>query len=281
MQINYRGSKFMISVLVLMLALAFALIMYKQTSSPSVSMVVMLGFFLAVMDTSIGMGFGTFGTPILLIAGFSSIVVVPSILASQFFSSSLASILHRRYKNADVLDLKGRDGKIAMIMVGMGTAGSILGVLIALKLSKVYINTYIGLLVIAMGLLLVLKPRFSFSWMKLTIISLVGGFNKAISGGGYGPITTSGLLASGNNVRNSVGISVFSVAVITFVGLILYLLSRSVTSFTVITALSVGAVLGSQVGPKITHKLEPIKDTNTIGIMALALGALTIIMSFW
>ena len=61
MQINYRGSRFMISGLVLMMALAFALIMYKQTHSASVSMVVMLGFFLAVMDTSIGMGFGTFG----------------------------------------------------------------------------------------------------------------------------------------------------------------------------------------------------------------------------
>jgi uncharacterized membrane protein YfcA len=44
--------------------------------------VVILAFFLEVVDASIGMGYGTLLTPVLLMIGFDPLQVVPAVLVS-------------------------------------------------------------------------------------------------------------------------------------------------------------------------------------------------------
>ncbi len=267
-----------IGLTIVMLIIAYLL--YVFTDNIAVSLLVVFGFLLSILDTSMGMGYGTIGTPVLLIAGISSVIAVPAILISQFVSSSLGSIAHRKLKNADVLNIKHSDGKITMVIVGMGLLGAIVGVLLGISLPKVYLNSYIGLLVVAMGVLLILAPKWKFSWRKLFPIGLISGFNKAISGGGYGPVVTSGLLISGKPIKNSVGIAVFSVAVITLFSFALYLLSGKISSYAPVIGILVGAAMGSQLGPRVTHKMVLKRNIKIIGIVVILLGLLTLITTF-
>jgi len=46
------------------------------------------------MDATIGMGYGTTLTPLLLLIGFSPLQIVPSILLSQFIAGIFAATLH-------------------------------------------------------------------------------------------------------------------------------------------------------------------------------------------
>ncbi len=272
--------RYVVSALVFLIMLILAYAFYKQTSNIVTPLLIIFGFFLGLVDTAIGMGYGTMGTPILLIAGLSPKIAVPSILVSQFIGAACGSISHRKYKNVDVLDFKGKDGKIAFAMVGFGILGAVVGVIAAIKLPSIYVSTYIGLLVAAMGVILLLKPKSSFSWIKFIVISIVSGFNKAISGGGYGPVSTGGLLIAGHDVKKSIGTTVFSVAIINLFSFGIYLLSHSITNYAIMLALSTGALLGAIIGPKITKRVEMERDTNIMGVIVLILGILTLITTF-
>ena len=272
--------RYFVSVLVFLVMLILAYAFYQQTSDVTMSLLIVFGFFLGLMDTAIGMGYGTLGTPVLLIFGVSSKIAVPAILISQFVGAACGSISHKKYKNVDVLNFKGRDGKIAFGMVGLGIIGALVGVIAAIKLPSIYVSTYIGLLVTVIGVVLILKPKSTFSWAKFTVISIVSGFNKAISGGGYGPVSTGGLLIAGHDTKKAIGTTVFAVAIINLFSFGVYLLSHSVTTYAVMLALSIGALLGSILGPRITKDVEMKRDTNIMGAAVLILGILTIITTF-
>jgi len=68
----------------------------------------LLAFFCEYMDSTLGMGYGTTLTPVLLIAGFSPMQVVPVVLISELFSGLLAGFMHHRQGNVD-LKLKTLD----------------------------------------------------------------------------------------------------------------------------------------------------------------------------
>lgn len=271
---------FLVVVIVGLIAVwAFVL---KQPLTLGVLLIGIFGFLLASMDTAIGMGFGTLGTPVLLIIGFSSTLAVPSILIAQAVSATFGFVLQQRYKNVDMLRLGSKDRKIAWRLVLFGAVGSVIAVLIAISIPKIYLNTYIGLLVIAMGSIIILNMKTVFSWTKINIISFVSGFNKAISGGGYGPVATTGLVVSGHPLKNSVGITLFSVAVINVLAFALYLLSKSITSFELPIFLTIGALVGAQFGPRVTRVMKDRKRIRYLfAIVVIILGVLTIVTTVW
>jgi len=54
-----------------------------------------------MIDSSIGMMFGTLLTPILILVGYNPVHVIPAILLSQALGGFIASIRHHKLKNAD------------------------------------------------------------------------------------------------------------------------------------------------------------------------------------
>ncbi|MCK4232918.1 hypothetical protein KAX75_00695, partial [candidate division WOR-3 bacterium] len=53
-----------------------------------------LAFCCEYIDSSLGMGYGTILSPVLIIMGFDPLIVVPSILLSQAVGGFTASIFH-------------------------------------------------------------------------------------------------------------------------------------------------------------------------------------------
>lgn len=262
------------------LVLSVTVLLYSFTNRLEVSVVFFLGYCLAALDTSIGMGYGTIGTPILLIIGIVPIVAVPLILLSQFVETTLGSIAHRKFKNGDVFNFKQGDGKVSLVLITTGITGAALGVITGITIPKIYVSIYISFLVTAIGFLVSYPPSIDFSWRKIIPVGFVSGFNKAISGGGYGPLIMSGLMVSGKPVRNSVAVSIFSVSVITLFSAFIYFLSDSFDSYFMMAAIIMGAVVGSQVGPKVTKNLASRKSGKLIGLAVVVMGLLTLINTF-
>ncbi|WP_229776939.1 hypothetical protein, partial [Alicyclobacillus cellulosilyticus] len=70
-----------------------------------------------------------------------------------------------------------------------------------------------------LGVIVILRRSpILFSWRKLGFVSLVAGFNKGMSGGGYGPILTSGQILSGILNKQSVSITALAEGVVSLVG---------------------------------------------------------------
>ena len=185
-----------------------------------------IAFISEYLDSGLGMGYGTALSPILIIMGYDPIKVVPAILISQLFTDIAACISHHNMCNVD-LKINSKDFKVASLLGLVSAVGVIISVIVAIRIPKWVLTLYIGILVLAMGVLILLtiKRPMHFSWRKIAGISLLASFNKGISGGGYGPLVMGGQLISGINAKNAVGITAFAEALTCLVGFIVYLVS--------------------------------------------------------
>jgi uncharacterized membrane protein YfcA len=255
----------------------------------------LLAFIMEVIDSGLGMGYGTVLSPLLIIIGWPPLIVVPSILLSQAIGGLTASFFHQKYGNANFKPIaenlrnfrknfKGigfinsfksclpRDLKIVFMVTIFGIAASIFGALTAIKIPKLFLKTYIGLLALGIGILILVRSRFQFSWKKIFTLGLISAFNKGLSGGGFGPVMTGGQIVSGHPGKNSIGSTTLSEAPICIVGFITYLLSRGLPSFRLLWVLSAGALAGGILGPSITKKINTKSLRMIIGWLIIVEG---------
>ncbi len=119
-------------------------------------LIVLLAFTCELVDSTLGMGYGTTLTPILLIFGFEPIVIVPAILFSESITGVLAGVFHHEYGNVD-LRPGSRDFKVVLVLTGCSIVGVIIATVLAVNLPSWAVKLYIGLLVLAMGLFILIK----------------------------------------------------------------------------------------------------------------------------
>jgi len=255
-----------------------------------------LAFFAELLDSSLGMMYGTILSPLLIIVGFDPFVVIPSILLSQAMGGLIAAIFHHKHDNADfrpkttnpriiVNKIKelglietfkrgfSRDFKIAFVVSILGMLTTVLAVFIAVSISKVFLKAYIGVLVLAMGVILLSRMRFKFTWKKILAIGLLSSFNKGLSGGGFGPVVTSGQMIAGNSPKKSIAATTLSEAPICFVGFLTYALVKGFNNWTFLAVLSMGAIIAAPLGALLTKRMNEKMMRPLLGILALCLGA--------
>ena len=253
------------------------------------------------MDATIGMGYGTTLTPLLLLTGlFSPLQIVPAILLSQFFSGMFAARLHQRagnvsfdFKNDTEHRIVKRFGKlgylprsnaskVAMVLVLSSVVGVFVAVLIAVALPVYYLKLYISLLVIAMGIVIVVKhkTRKEFSWKKIIGLGVLAAFNKGISGGGYGPLIVSGQILSGVETKNSIGITALSEGATCFIGVITYFIVGANVDWTLAPYLVTGSLISVPISVYTVKKMPVKQFTLIIGVATTLLGLFSLYKLF-
>ena len=230
------------------------------------------------LDSGLGMGYGTALAPILIIMGFEPLKVVPAILISQLVTDITACIFHHKLKNVD-LRVGTDDFKAASVLGGLGSIGVVIAVIVAIKIPKNILTFYIGCLVFAMGVLVLVtvKRPMKFSWPRLMGISLLASFNKGISGGGYGPLVMGGQMLSGIHVKNAVGITAFAEAITCLVGFIIYIISGKALDWGLIWTLILCAVLAVPLAALTVKKAPSDRLKQYVGILMAVLGIFTIL----
>ena len=160
--------------------------------------IALIAFAAEYVDSTLGMGYGTTLTPVLLLMGYEPAAVVPAVLLSELFTGLLAGAAHHGAGNANFrpkwIGLSGsalpRDLRIVLVIAGCGVLGSLAAVFLAISMNPFYLKLYIGGMVLAIGVYILLQPNKQnrFSWKRIMGLGLVASFNKGISGGGYGPV---------------------------------------------------------------------------------------------
>ena len=171
-------------------------------------LIVFLAFVFEFFDASLGLGFGTTITAILVLIGYSPLEVIPSVLFANAVMGIIAGFIHHRFENVN-FHWSSRDLKVAVVLTIFGIIGMLVAVLIALELPETFLRVYIGLLVLAIGIYILAhhKKEHSFHWKKISLLGLVAAFNKGMTGGGYGSILVGGQILSGINSKSAVGIT--------------------------------------------------------------------------
>jgi len=251
------------------------------------------------ISISVGVGYGIVLTPLLLILGFAPLQVVPAVLFSQFTGGTIGSVVHHRLGNVELgfrRDSKpagagprwlsylprSNDAKVIAILAIFGIIGVLVGVFTAINIPQIALETYIGAVVLGIGLLILIRlnKKSTFSWRGLTAIGLLGGFNKGISGGAYVVLAAGGQIIVGRETRSSLGSTTMAVTIVCVVGFLSYLLLGEDIHWFLIAATSIGSVIAAPFAALTVKKMAAIKLKLGIGLATTILGLITIIKAF-
>lgn len=265
-----------------------------------------MGLFIAIaiiallalyMDASLGMGYGTALTPILLLLGFAPLTIVPAVLLGQLAGGVVGGYFHYRVgnislsfcHNSNPTRERGHglsrlqwslDAKVILVLALCGIIGVIIGVTLALNIPEIALRLYIGTIVLVMGIIILIRRNYnsSFSWRRLIGIGLLSAFNKGISGGGYGPLATGGQILSGREVKRSIGSTTVAEMLVCIVGFVAYvLLLKGDIHWALAASTSIGSLIAGPLAALTVKKIETRKLKLAVGLVITILGAMTLI----
>ena len=218
------------------------------------------------------MMYGTLLSPFLLLLGYSSAEVVPAILLSQMLGGLVGSFSHHANRNANFSELKG-DLRLVLVVFLLGMTSATCGVLLASHIPGLYLKIYIACLAIVMGLLCLASFSYAFSWSKIALISILASFNKSVTGGGFGPLCSTGLIIGGVSSRLSVAVTTFSEVPLCFYAFVLYSFYNGLPASSIMMPLVCGSALGGVVGPIVCARVKPKILKLLVGVLAVICGA--------
>ena len=250
--------------------------------------VVLLAFLFEMMDSSAGMGFGTGLTPLLFLIGYDPLQVVPILLISEAVTGVTSGIFHHEFQNVRFSIKKpiNKETKTMLMIAGIGCFAIFLSVILtyySLKLPKDVIKTYVGILVLFMGIIGIIrlksKVRDTYKPKLLTGFAALAGFNKGIGAGGYGPVVMMGQLFSGIYEKTATAIVSLAEGFVCIVGVVAFLLisSYGVTiDYVLLPSIFTGGFLAAIFSPYIVRVLPNNTWKLVIPIYAISMGILTL-----
>ncbi len=235
--------------------------------------IILAALLAALIDTSLGMCYGTILTPLLIISGYQPEVVVPAVLLSQLVVDISGGAIHTQVRN-----FTNKDLKVALFVAIPAASLAGLGAFSNLNLPNIVTKSYVGILVIFLGLLTLYGMKLRKSARGLVFISGIAGFNKGFMGGGFGPVVVSGQIIFNHDIRPSVAIGDIAEIPVCIVGLLVFALFSNLSFSPIFLIVCIPALIGSFIGPCITMKISQKNwAEKLIGIVMLMLGVITIL----
>ena len=230
------------------------------------------------IDSSLGMGYGTTLTPLLLLAGFEPLQIVPCVLLSEFLTGIAAGLMHHRDGNVDLLR-DGRVRKTMMLLSVLSAIGALIAVTLALHVPKFWLKAIIAIIILSVGITILVTIRRQLRYRRGHIIAVgaIAAFNKGLSGGGYGPLVTAGQVVSGIPPKHAIAITSIAEGLTCIVGFTAYILIHRHIDLMLAAPLTLGAMLSVPVATLTVKWLPEHAVRSGVGVVTCLLGVLTLI----
>ena len=247
-----------------------------------------LGVFLVAfgcefVDSTLGMGYGTTLTPLLILVGFSPLQIIPAVLLSELFTGLSAALAHHRAGNVDFKP-GTKALKVALVLGACSVVGTVAAVIIAVNIPKIVLKTWIGALVLVVGILILVtvarRAVVRFSWAKVLGLGTLASFNKGMSGGGYGPLVCGGQLLSGIEGKNAVAITSLAEGLTCVVGVAAFLVAKDIFPWRLALPLALGALCSVPLSALAVKKVKTKPLTIAIGVLTTFLGIFTLMKTY-
>ena len=232
---------------------------------------ILVGFAAELIDGTMGMAYGVSSNTLLRSVGVSSAASSACVHIAELFTTLVSGLSHLRLKNVSkVLFFK---------LLLPGIVGGIAGAYLLVSCESTVLDIIIDGYLIVMGIIILSKifqkerpPREYGSYVYG--LGLAGGFSDAMGGGGWGPIVTSTLLASGHDARKTIGtvntVEFFVTVAETTTFVAMMNSFRSYT--TVILGLIIGGVAAAPLGAYLCRKIPVRAMLGIVGTLVIALN---------
>ncbi len=222
----------------------------------------LVGLAAQFVDGALGMGYGVTSSTLLLAVGLAPASVSASVHVSKIVTGLASGASHWRFGNVHWATVR----RIAVPGCAGGFAGAALLSAVPGAAAKPWIASVLvllGLYVLArFTLARVAVPVTTMTLRRRFLIpmGLFAGFVDAVGGGGWGPVATPSLLASGRmeprKVIGSVNASEFFVAISITAGFLLFLGAEGVQP-AVLIALLAGGLLSAPIAALLVRRIPP------------------------
>jgi hypothetical protein len=246
----------------------------------NIPLFIVVGFVAQMIDGSLGMAYGVSSNTLLLSLGLMPAMASSSVHAAEVVTTAVSGASHWRLGNVD------KRLFLRLLIPGVigGAAGAYLLTSLPGEILKPYISAYLlvmGAVILAKAIRGVVAAVDSSHWTRgrLVPLGLVGGVFDAIGGGGWGPVVTSTLLASGNNPRftiDSVNLVEFFV---TLAESITFILTIGLSHWKVILGLMIGGVVAAPLAAVVCRKIPARTLMIIVGVLIIGLSIRTIILA--
>jgi hypothetical protein len=253
---------------------------------PTLVLLGLVGLAAQLVDGSLGMAYGVTSTTLLLAIGTNPAAASATVHLAEIGTTLASGLSHWRFGNVDWTVVR----RIAI----PGAIGAFTGATVLSMLSTDVAAPIMSGILLALGLYIL--ARFTLRGMPrrnlgkpvrrrfLGPLGLLAGFVDATGGGGWGPVGTPALLASGRleprKVIGSIDTSEFIVAVAASIGFLVGLGSESI-DFSWVAVLLLGGVIAAPIAAWLVRYVPPRILGSAVGGVIILTNTRTIVRSDW
>ncbi|MEN9873239.1 MAG: hypothetical protein RL186_136 [Pseudomonadota bacterium] len=162
-----------------------------------------VGFIAQLVDGAMGMAYGVVSSTVLLAFGVPPAQASASVHVAEVFTTAASGTSHALHRNVN--------WRLFRRLALPGAIGGIIGAYVLTQIDgdaiRPFITAYlaiIGAFILYKGVTTLHRVPREIGW-EASPLGFAGGFLDAVGGGGWGPVVTSTLVASGSAPRQTIG----------------------------------------------------------------------------
>lgn len=253
---------------------------------PTIVLLALVGLAAQLVDGSLGMAYGVTSSTLLLAIGTNPAAASATVHLAEIGTTLASGVSHWKFGNVD--------WKVVLRVGVPGAVGAFAGATFLSSLSTDAAKPVMSLVLLALGVYLLV--RFTLKGLRtdrahlplrkrfLGPLGLVAGFVDATGGGGWGPVGTPALLASGRleprKVVGSIDTSEFLVALAASLGFLVAIGSQGI-DFTWVVALLIGGLIAAPIAAWLVRKVPGRVLGSAVGGVIVLTNTRTILRSDW
>ncbi len=246
----------------------------------------LVGLGAQLVDGSLGMAYGVTSTTLLLAIGTNPAMASATVHFAEIGTTLMSGAAHWKFGNVD--------WKVVRRIGIPGAVGAFAGATVLSGLSTEIAAPVMSLILLTLGVYILL--RFTLWGLNrrnlgkpmrkrfLAPLGLLAGFVDATGGGGWGPVGTPAILASGRmeprKVVGSIDTSEFLVAVAASLGFLLALGSQGI-DFRWALALLIGGAIAAPIAAWLVRHVPPRMLGSLVGGMIIITNVRTLMRTEW
>ncbi|MFI7454881.1 sulfite exporter TauE/SafE family protein [Nonomuraea sp. NPDC049714] len=246
----------------------------------------LVGFVAQLVDGSLGMAYGVTSTTLLLAVGTNAAAASATVHLAEIGTTLASGISHWRFGNID--------WKVVARIGVPGAIGAFAGATFLSNLSTEVAAPVMSIILLSLGVYILVRftafglPRGNLGKPLrrrfLGPLGLVAGFVDATGGGGWGPVGTPAILASGRlaprKVIGSIDASEFIVAIAASIGFFVGIGSENI-NFSWVAVLLVGGVIAAPIAAWLVRHIPPRILGSAVGGLIILTNVRTLLRSDW
>jgi uncharacterized membrane protein YfcA len=242
----------------------------KLAETKTFLLMLLTGFMAQMVDGSLGMGYGTISTTLLLAIGVNPAIVSSRVHSARVFSSGVSGYSHHRFGNINK--------KLFRTLVVPGIIGAIVGASLAFYAQRysLWVRLPLSLYTFYLGYFIMrkafTKTKHRSKVKRAGWLASAGGFMDSFAGGGWGTLVTSTLMSKRRSPRYVIGSVCLAEFFVVFVSSITFFILLKSIPIIDVAGLIVGGLIAAPIAARLVGKV-PIKA------MFIGVGMLVILTS--